>query len=73
MQKKINLQNLVWKEDKYYVARCMNVEVSSFGKTSKEALANLEEALELYFEDIPTTDIIKIERPKVIRTSLCYA
>jgi len=73
MQKKINLQNLVWKEGEYYVARCMNVEVSSFGKTRKEALENLEEALELYFEDIPVINIIKIERPQVIKTSLCHA
>lgn len=52
MQKKINLQNLVWKEGKYYIARCMNVEVSSFGETKKEALDNLEEALDLYFENV---------------------
>lgn len=73
MQKKIYLQNLVWKEGKHYVARCMNVEVSSFGETRKEALGNLEEALELYFEDVSTKNIIKIERPKVIKTSLCNA
>ena len=35
--KKIDLQNVVWKEGKYYVAQCLNVDVSSFGKTKKEA------------------------------------
>ncbi len=45
------LKNLVWKEGKHYVARCLNVEVSSFGQTRKEALANLDEAIDLYFED----------------------
>jgi len=49
--KNIALQNVVWKEGKYYVAQCLNVDVSSFGKTRAEALANLSEALELYFED----------------------
>lgn len=49
---KVNLKNIVWKEDKYYVAQCLNVEVSSFGKTKKEAIKNLDEALELYFENI---------------------
>ena len=44
--RKIDLKNIVWKEGKYYVAQCLNVEVSSFGKTKKEALDNLEEALE---------------------------
>lgn len=49
--KTIELENIVWKEGKYYVAKCLNVEVSSFGESKEEALANLQEALELYFED----------------------
>lgn len=45
------------------MARCLEVEVTSQGKTMEEALANLQEALELYFEDTPdiepfTTPII---------------
>ncbi|MGQ9823857.1 MAG: type II toxin-antitoxin system HicB family antitoxin [Desulfotomaculales bacterium] len=39
------------KEGKWYVARCFEVEVASQGETLEEALANLKEALELYFED----------------------
>lgn len=35
----------------YYVAQCLNVDVSSFGETKQEALTNLNEVLELYFED----------------------
>lgn len=41
---------VVWKEDKYFVSRCINVEVSSFGKTIEEAIQNLKEAVELYFD-----------------------
>jgi predicted RNase H-like HicB family nuclease len=33
------------------IARCLEVEVASQGKTIEEGLANLREALELYFED----------------------
>ncbi len=40
-----------WKEDKLYVAKALEVEVTSQGKNEKEALSNLKEALELYFED----------------------
>jgi len=47
----VNLENIVWKEGKYFVAQCLNVDVSSFGETKGEALENLKEALELYFED----------------------
>ena len=36
-----NLQSIVWKEGKYYVAQCLNIDISSFGKTKKEALKNL--------------------------------
>lgn len=40
----------------WYVARCLEVEVTSQGRTVEDALANLREALELYFEDaeLPT-------------------
>jgi len=48
---KIALKNVVWKEGKYFVSQCLNVDVASFGKTKKTALANLDEALELYFEE----------------------
>ena len=45
------LKYIVQKEDKYYVSQCLNVDVSSFGITVQEAIDNLNEALELYFED----------------------
>ena len=38
-------------EGPWQVARCLEVEVASQGETVEEALANLREALELYFED----------------------
>jgi predicted RNase H-like HicB family nuclease len=41
----------VWKEDKYFVSQCLNVDISSFGNTIDEAVSNLSVALELYFED----------------------
>ncbi|MEW6276629.1 MAG: type II toxin-antitoxin system HicB family antitoxin [Bacillota bacterium] len=49
------------KEGKWYVARCLEVEVASQGETLEEALANLKEALELYFED--EKDVPTIEPP----------
>ncbi len=49
MQK--TLKYVIQKEGKYYVSQCLNVDVSSFGETAQESIANLNEALELYFED----------------------
>ncbi|MEJ5362961.1 MAG: type II toxin-antitoxin system HicB family antitoxin [Spirochaetota bacterium] len=46
-----SIKYTVWKEDKYYVAQCLNVDVSSFGQTIDEAINNLLEAVELYFEN----------------------
>ncbi len=43
-------------EAPWYVARCLEVEVASQGETVEEALENLKEALELYFEDAPVPD-----------------
>ncbi len=73
MVKKIDFKNVIWKEGKYYVAQCLNVDVSSFGKTKKEALANLDEALELYLEDVKNSEIVKVERPELVKLSLRHA
>ena len=40
----------VSREGEWYVAQCLEVDVASQGETEDEALANLREALELYFE-----------------------
>lgn len=50
----------VWKEDDWFIAQCAQVDVASQGRSEDEALANLREALELYFEP-PTATIV----PKV--------
>ncbi len=42
---------VVWQEGKYWVSKCLNVEISSFGELIQEAISNLKEAIELYFED----------------------
>lgn len=70
---KINLKNVVWKEGKYYVAWNLNTAVSSFGKTKQEALASLQEALELHLEDVPAAKINKVERPNLVSLALKYA
>ena len=52
----------VWREGDWYVSQCLEVDVASQGETEEEALANLKEALELYFE--PPT----VTRPPKVRT-----
>lgn len=40
----------ITQEDNWFVAQCLEVDVASQGETEAEALDNLGEALELYFE-----------------------
>lgn len=53
MKRKPNSNYVVVQENGVFVARCLDLEVTSHGATEKEAIANLEEALALYFEDLP--------------------
>ena len=40
----------IWREDDWFIAQCLEVDVASQGESEEEALENLVEALELYFE-----------------------
>ncbi len=52
-------------ESGWYVARALEVEVTSQGRTVDEALANLREALDLYFEDETMPEVVE---PPIIAT-----
>ena len=45
------LHTIVWKENKIFVAKFLELELASQGKTKDEAVKNLKEALDLYLED----------------------
>ena len=42
---------IVCRDGKYFVSQCLDMDVSSFGKTIDEAVKNLEDAMELYLRD----------------------
>ena len=42
---------IIEQEENWYVAKCLDNSVASQGKTIEEALKNLKEALELYYQD----------------------
>lgn len=70
---RFEVQAVVYQEDEHYVAQCLNVDVSSFGDTEEEALSNLQEALELYFEDQPETVVTPVEAPSVRTLTVTHA
>ena len=51
----------VWREGNLFVSQCLEVDVASQGETEDEALENLREALEFYYEPPCAT------RPPVVR------
>jgi predicted RNase H-like HicB family nuclease len=51
------LTALIQKEESWYVAKCAENGVASQGKTLEESLANLKEAVELYYEDSEAPEI----------------
>jgi len=59
------IHTIVWKEGNWYVAKALEVEVASQGETEEEALKNLQEALELYFEDKHDIELAPVSAPKL--------
>ena len=53
MKHKQRKNYVIVKENGVFVARCSDLELDCTGATEQEAVANLEEALALYFEDLP--------------------
>lgn len=51
------LPAIVWQEEKWFVAKTLGLEIASQGLTKKQALENLKEAVELYFEDEDLNEI----------------
>lgn len=52
-------------EDDWFIAQCLEVDVSSQGESEDEAINNLKEALELYFEPPRPTVIPKLRKFEV--------
>jgi len=55
-------------EDKFYVAYCAELGVTSQGITLEEAEKNLREAIELYLEDAPQEELNRYTEHPLIRT-----
>jgi len=72
VMKSLELTSVIWKEGRYFVAQCLNVDVSSFGRTRRAAINNLQEALELYFED-EKRKVTKVVSPSIIVRELQHA
>ena len=59
------VHSVVWKENRWYVAKALEVEIASQGKSEIEALEKLKEALERYFEDQTEIELSPVCKPKL--------
>jgi len=65
---------LVWKEGNLFVAKSLEVEIASQGSTKEESLANLKEALELYFEkELSLPNIFPYKNVSLEKLTVSYA
>ena len=65
---KYRLSAMIVREDKWYVARCPELGVTSQGSTLEEATSNLKEAVELYIESFGTDDLKDIKDEPIFTT-----
>ena len=49
----MQLQTVIWKEDKMYIIKEAITGVTTQGKTIEEAIKNIKEAISLYLEEMP--------------------
>jgi len=56
---------LVQREGDIFIAQCLDVDIASQGASEKEALASLQEALELYVQSPQATTAPKVSKVRV--------
>lgn len=61
---------IITQEGKWYVARAVELGVTSQGRTIPEALKNLREAVDLYLEDNPRSKKLLISKNAPLLTTL---
>ena len=61
---------IIKKEEKWFVATCIENNITSQGKTIDEAAENLKEAISLYYEDEPEEKTMVMKNEQIYITSL---
>ncbi|WP_424189973.1 type II toxin-antitoxin system HicB family antitoxin [Actinokineospora sp. G85] len=57
MSEQRTLTAAVHQEEDWFIAQCLEVDIASQGQSIQEALANLREAVELYFAEVPEAEV----------------
>jgi predicted RNase H-like HicB family nuclease len=59
----------IWTEGDWVIAQCPEIDDTSHGHSEKEALHNLQEAVELYFEPLDNSLCVSKIEPIVLKES----
>lgn len=65
---KHTVKAVVSKEEKHYVAECVEINVVTQGKTLDEVVNNLQEAVALYFEGENLAELGFVQNPALLIT-----
>jgi predicted RNase H-like HicB family nuclease len=70
----LQIHALIERDGEFYSALCLELDVASQGETVEEAKANLQEAIELYLEEVYESEIEEefIPRPAPMEYWLRY-
>lgn len=60
----------IWREDDGYVSLCPELDIASQGDTVEEARANLQEAVDLFFEAADASEVAERLKTEVYVTSM---
>jgi predicted RNase H-like HicB family nuclease len=60
-----SIEVVIYREGDQWVAQALNVDISSFGDSAEEARAAIQEALELYFDDISDADVPEVSDAQI--------
>ena len=52
------------------MGQCLNVDISSFGKSPADALESVKEAVDLYLDENTVPDLVFVENPSITLESV---
>lgn len=63
---KHNIQAYIYKDEKYYVAECVEINVVTQGRTLDETITNLREAVNLHLEGDDPAEYGLVDNPTIL-------
>jgi predicted RNase H-like HicB family nuclease len=63
---KHNIQAYIYKDEKYYVAECVEINVVIQGRTLDETITNLREAVSLHLEGDDPAEYGLVDNPTIL-------